>query len=250
MTTKHTAALSLLLFSSASLVGPATADEKSYQAFEQDVINARRMSEDRRYFEFLDEPSIQGGLYVLQIGADDTQPAHDDDEVYIITNGTATLIVEDERIPIEPGSVIFVRAFAKHHFVDILDELQAIVLFSGSKGGERDPLWSHTSLDQIRKNARRNENVWERFFDFKSLHLGLYMLPEMLNGDSALTHRVDEINIVTKGEALFRIDGGDIAVKPGSIIWVREGTPHLFHTLKGDFDVLIMFHQKPDTRTP
>jgi mannose-6-phosphate isomerase-like protein (cupin superfamily) len=80
--------------------------------------------------------------------------------------------------------------------------------------------------------------------------MGSYSLPLSDGGDSPLTHQVDEINFVTRGEANFHVGSDQMRVAPGSIIWVREGNAHYFDELSGDFTVTILFHQKPGVSTP
>ena len=74
--------------------------------------------------------------------------------------------------------------------------------------------------------------------------MGLYMLPKSIGGDSTLTHKVDELNIVTGGAAVFSVDGKPIPVKKGDIIFVQKGLGHYFHDLQEDFDVLIFWEKK------
>ena len=73
---------------------------------------------------------------------------------------------------------------------------------------------------------------------------GLYMLPEKLNGDSALTHRWDEVNLVTKGSGKFQVGQRIMDVNPGDIIYVKKGNAHFFHSLKQDLDILIFFEKR------
>lgn len=57
---------------------------------------------------------------------------------------------------------------------------------------------------------------------------------------------MDEINIVVNGTATFKMGDVEVDVRRGSIVWVKEGIGHYFHTLNDDFDVLILFEKKKE----
>jgi len=59
-----------------------------------------------------------------------------------------------------------------------------------------------------------------------------------------ITHKVDEVNIVVTGKAKFKMGNEVVDVRPGSIMWVKEGVDHYFYDLNENFDVLIMFEKK------
>ncbi len=66
----------------------------------------------------------------------DPQTPHDQDELYFIHSGTATLMLEGEPLPCTPGSVHFVAAGAVHRFVEFSKDFSTWVVFWGPKGGE------------------------------------------------------------------------------------------------------------------
>ena len=72
---------------------------------------------------------------------------------------------------------------------------------------------------------------------------GVYSLPKAVDGDSVLTHKVDQINYVVKGSAKMAIDDEVIEVSKGSIIYVKARSGHRFFDLQDDFQVYIMFPQ-------
>ncbi len=75
-------------------------------------------------------PALSAGLYVLPAGAADTQSPHTEDEVYYVLAGRGAIHVEGEDRPVEPGSVIFVKAGDAHRFHSITEELILLVLFA------------------------------------------------------------------------------------------------------------------------
>ena len=82
------------------------------------------------YVEFLRVPAMSMGLFSASPGYHDTQEPHAEDEVYVISSGTAVLEIAGERTPVGPGSVAFVPARVPHRFLDISTELRVFVVFA------------------------------------------------------------------------------------------------------------------------
>ncbi len=184
------------------------------------------------------------GLYALTTRSEDRQQPHDKDEVYYVVKGSATLEVGEDKILAKPGSVIYVKAEVPHRFIDITQDIEVLVIFSNTQFNPKDRDWLMLNKDQVTAKKNGNENIWDPFIDVSTLTFGLYMLPEKLGGDKTLTHEIDEVNIVVSGKARFRMGKDEIEVQPGSIIWVKEGVGHYFHSLEGDFEVLILFEKR------
>ena len=103
-------------------------------AFEVRELIERQAASDARYLEFLRVPDLNAGLYVLPAGAEDTQQPHEADELYYVIEGRASIVVENEVRPVEPGSIVYVAAEVEHRFVDIEEELKVLVFFA--RGGD------------------------------------------------------------------------------------------------------------------
>lgn len=99
-------------------------------AFEIGDLIERQASGESRYLEFLRVPDLNAGLYVLAAGAEDTQQPHDEDEVYYVVDGRASILVGDETRPVMAGSVVYVAAGVEHRFLDITEELRVLVFFA------------------------------------------------------------------------------------------------------------------------
>lgn len=107
--------------------------EKVWEAFEiSDLINKRQESK-RPYLPFLNRNTLSLGVYSLPKDSEDKQPVHDEDEVYYIENGKATLRIGEEDRPVKKGSVIFVKRGVSHKFHSIEQDLDVLVFFSSSK---------------------------------------------------------------------------------------------------------------------
>lgn len=104
------------------------------QAFEIADIELRRRARGTLYHEFLRQPSMSIGLYVLAAGGTDPQRPHTEDEAYVVLRGHGRIRVGDEDREVEPGSVVFVPAHLEHYFHDIQEELSIAVFFAPAEG--------------------------------------------------------------------------------------------------------------------
>ena len=100
------------------------------RAFEFADIEAAHAAARRLYHEFLREPSLSVGLYVLPPGGADPQSPHDQDEVYYVLRGRGQISVAGETQAVGPGSVVFVANGVEHRFSDITEELALLVFFA------------------------------------------------------------------------------------------------------------------------
>jgi mannose-6-phosphate isomerase-like protein (cupin superfamily) len=100
-------------------------------------LEQQQAASGKRYLEFLREPSLSSGLYVLKAGTVDEQTPHRADELYYVLKGKARMrcgigdAAEDQ--PVGPGSVIFVEARAEHRFHDIEEDLLVLVFFGAEE---------------------------------------------------------------------------------------------------------------------
>lgn len=79
--------------------------------------------------EHLVVPDLSCGTYSLPAGGSDPQSPHTEDEIYLVTRGTATLWTPSGTAQLGPGDVAFVPAGEEHRFVDIVEDFAAIVVF-------------------------------------------------------------------------------------------------------------------------
>jgi mannose-6-phosphate isomerase-like protein (cupin superfamily) len=73
-------------------------------------------------------PGLELGVYVLVAPEPDRQQPHEDDEVYVVLQGSGSLEVEGERIDLREGQAVFVPAGAEHRFVGY-EQLAMLVVF-------------------------------------------------------------------------------------------------------------------------
>jgi len=73
-------------------------------------------------------PGLEVGVYVLVAPEPDRQQPHEDDEIYVVLEGTGSLQVEDEQVELQQGHAVFVPAGAEHRFVGY-EQLSVLVIF-------------------------------------------------------------------------------------------------------------------------
>ena len=78
---------------------------------------------------------LELGVYVLVAPEPDRQQPHEDDEVYVVLEGSGVLEVEGERTELQEGHAIFVPAGADHRFVGY-ERLSALVIFQCAPAAE------------------------------------------------------------------------------------------------------------------
>jgi mannose-6-phosphate isomerase-like protein (cupin superfamily) len=74
-------------------------------------------------------PGLEVGVYVLVAPEPDHQQPHDDDELYVVLEGSGTLAVEGETLPVKEGAAVFVPAGAEHRFTSY-ESLSVLVIFT------------------------------------------------------------------------------------------------------------------------
>ena len=101
------------------------------------------------------------------------------------------------------------------------------------------------TFDLAELAARRAStgDPWLEFFRTSTLRTGLYVLP--VDGvDDQKPHVEDEVYYIIDGRAVLDIDGKGHPVAPGSILYVRAGVPHHFHSITEELEVLVFFAGK------
>jgi mannose-6-phosphate isomerase-like protein (cupin superfamily) len=74
----------------------------THQSFTVNELTA--LADGHAYREFLRRPAMSLGLYRLAVGGTDTQHPHSSDEIYIVQQGRALLVVEGTAIEVGPGA--------------------------------------------------------------------------------------------------------------------------------------------------
>ena len=77
-------------------------------------------------------PGIEMGVYVLVAPEPDRQQPHEDDEVYVVLEGTGVLTVEGTEVRVKEGDAVFVEAGADHRFT-AYEQLALFVVFERTR---------------------------------------------------------------------------------------------------------------------
>jgi mannose-6-phosphate isomerase-like protein (cupin superfamily) len=94
-------------------------------------------SDKVHWVEHMRSADLSVGTYSIPAGGTDAQDPHTEDEVYVITAGTARLRADSGEVAVAAGSVIFVPANERHHFVDVTSDFAALVIFAPAEYSRR-----------------------------------------------------------------------------------------------------------------
>ena len=102
--------------------------------FEVAAVRERLREAGGGYEVVHESAGLELGVYVLVAPEPDRQQPHEDDEVYIVLEGSGVLEVENEQIPVKEGSAVFVEAGADHRF-SAYEHLSVLVIFERKPAG-------------------------------------------------------------------------------------------------------------------
>jgi mannose-6-phosphate isomerase-like protein (cupin superfamily) len=88
-----------------------------------------RLREAGGGYEIVHESAgLEVGVYSLVAPEPDRQQPHEDDELYVVLEGTGVLEVEGEQSAVREGTAVFVEAGADHRFT-AYEHLSVLVIF-------------------------------------------------------------------------------------------------------------------------
>jgi mannose-6-phosphate isomerase-like protein (cupin superfamily) len=96
-----------------------------------DVVEVERRlaATDGGYEVVHSSPGLEVGVYVLVAPEPDRQQPHEDDEVYVVLEGSGSLDVEGTEMELHEGEAAFVAAHAEHRFTSY-EQLSLLVIFA------------------------------------------------------------------------------------------------------------------------
>jgi mannose-6-phosphate isomerase-like protein (cupin superfamily) len=104
-------------------------------AFDIEAVK-QRLSGSGGYEVVHSSPGLELGVYVLVAPEPDRQQPHEDDEVYIVLEGTGVLDVEGKKVELREGHALFVPAHAEHRFSGY-ESLSLLVIFERAPASAR-----------------------------------------------------------------------------------------------------------------
>ena len=105
--------------------------------FDLDAVRRAMEAMDSKWKEFMRVETMSAGVYRLKVGETDGQKPHTEDEIYFVTRGRAKFAVGENAQEVVAGSIIYVEAHRDHGFVDIVEDLEALVMFAPAEGSAR-----------------------------------------------------------------------------------------------------------------
>jgi mannose-6-phosphate isomerase-like protein (cupin superfamily) len=101
---------------------------------------------------------------------------------------------------------------------------------------------NHEEFEHAELSVRRAaaETQYLEFLRSGSFELGLYELPAG-SDDLQKPHGEDEVYVVLSGRGRFFVDGDDVAVGPGSVLFVARDIVHRFHSIEEDLSIFVAF---------
>jgi mannose-6-phosphate isomerase-like protein (cupin superfamily) len=95
-------------------------------------------------------------------------------------------------------------------------------------------------LNKLLEERASAKHPWLEFLRVKALSMGVYHL-QAGQADPQMPHTEDEVYYVISGRAQFRTGQQQLAVGPGSVIFVERAAEHRFLDVAEDLTVLVFF---------
>ena len=95
-------------------------------------------------------------------------------------------------------------------------------------------------LQQLQNERGRAQRAYLEFLRVPSLSAGLYVLPA--GGiDPQQPHTEDEVYYIASGRGAIQVAGESRTVAAGSIVFVKAGDEHRFHSITEELVILVFF---------
>ena len=221
----------------------AQPETPAFQTFELSELIAQLEESDSTSTLFLDESSMSAEVVLQTSASFDFRSESEFDQIYYFFQGQAQLVADGSSIAIEPGLAVFSRGGTERYLEAVSEELFYISVTVKQPANLNSPSFRTHTMAEMESTRSSNQNVWNPFLRENNVIFGLYMLPERIGGDGRLVHPFDELNIVVRGSSKFEVDNDVVDISEASIMFVRAGLGHYFHSLKEDTAILILWEQ-------
>jgi len=95
-------------------------------------------------------------------------------------------------------------------------------------------------LNQLLDQRAGAERAYLEFLRVPALSAGLYVLPA--GGiDPQQPHTEDEVYYIVSGRGAIQVAGESRAVASGSVVYVKAGDEHRFHSIAEELVILVFF---------
>jgi mannose-6-phosphate isomerase-like protein (cupin superfamily) len=96
------------------------------------------------------------------------------------------------------------------------------------------------TLPDLEATRERSGNLYHEFLRVPAMSAGLYRLAAGAS-DPQQPHTEDELYYIVQGRARLLVGEQDVAVGPGSLVFVAANVEHRFHDITQDLSVLVFF---------
>ena len=100
--------------------------------------------------------------------------------------------------------------------------------------------WEAFDLARLVEKCDAREAPYLEFLRVPQLSCGIYVLAAGAR-DTQSSHDEDEVYVVLKGRAELVVDGEEIPLHEGSIVYVPADVPHEFVRIEEDLSLLVFF---------
>ena len=95
-------------------------------------------------------------------------------------------------------------------------------------------------IADLMAQQKEQGGFWYEFLRSPKLYCGLYVLPAGTK-DPQEPHADDEVYYVVEGNGVIQVNGEDMPLKVGSVVFVAADAQHHFHSITEDLTLLIFF---------
>jgi mannose-6-phosphate isomerase-like protein (cupin superfamily) len=103
-----------------------------------------------------------------------------------------------------------------------------------------DPRWQVFDLAGVIEKARSAGQPYREFLRVPTLSCGVYRLKAGAR-DLQGPHDEDEVYYVLEGRARMRVGDEELAVEPGSVLYIGATEKHSFFEIEEDMTLLVFF---------
>ena len=107
-----------------------SATDPSFKFYKQHEVEATAAANEVTWSAFHQCQTLTLGIYTLpKITGGDSPLTHAWDEVNVVVKGQAKFSINDKEISLEKGDIVFVPKGNKHHFHDLKNDFEVMILF-------------------------------------------------------------------------------------------------------------------------
>ena len=100
--------------------------------------------------------------------------------------------------------------------------------------------WQTFDLLKEVEHQRSSGSPYNEFLRVPALSSGIYTLAAG-SKDLQSPHDEDEVYVVIQGRGRIKIEDRDVAIGPGSILYVKASSEHSFFEIEEDLTLLVFF---------